>query len=76
MDGERNLRIKAPSVLRAQLQQLGVTPDREIIVYCQTYHRSPHAYVALKTLGYPRVRGYLGAWSEWGNLPDMPVELG
>lgn len=76
MDGKRNLRIKAPSVLRAQLQQLGVTPDREIIVYCQTHHRSSHTYVALKTLGYPRVRGYPGAWSEWGNLPDMPVELG
>jgi len=25
-------------------------------------------------LGYPTVRGYPGAWSEWGNDPMLPVE--
>ena len=27
-------------------------------------------------LGYPNVRGYHGAWSEWGNRHDTPVETG
>ena len=48
--------------------------DKEVIVYCQTHHRSSHTYIALKSLGYPRIKGYPGAWSEWGNSTDTPVE--
>jgi len=56
------------------LEPIGVTPDKEIVVYCQTHHRSSHSYVMLKHLGYPHVRGYAGAWSEWGNDPELPIE--
>jgi thiosulfate/3-mercaptopyruvate sulfurtransferase len=69
-----DLRLKPMQELRAMYEKLGVTPDKEVIVYCQTHHRSSHTYVILKALGYPRVKGYPGAWSEWGNSPDMPVE--
>ena len=74
IDQARNLRIKPEDALRSQLESEGITPDREVIAYCQTHHRSSHTYVALKSLGYERVKGYPGAWSEWGNLPDTPVE--
>ncbi|MEW6353928.1 MAG: sulfurtransferase [Pseudomonadota bacterium] len=67
-------RLKPEAELRALFDKLGVTPDKEIITYCQTHHRSSHTYVLLKALGYPRVRGYPGAWSEWGNDPEVPVE--
>jgi thiosulfate/3-mercaptopyruvate sulfurtransferase len=53
---------------------VGATPDREVIAYCQTHHRSSHTYVVLKSLGFTRIKGYPGAWSEWGNLPDTPIE--
>lgn len=75
IDQTRNLRLKAPADLRSLLESAGVTPDREVIAYCQTHHRSSHTYVVLKSLGYPRIKGYPGAWSEWGNLPDTPVEV-
>ncbi|MGC1951906.1 MAG: sulfurtransferase [Gammaproteobacteria bacterium] len=74
MDRNRNLRLKPKAELRALLEQRGVTTEREVIVYCQTHHRSSHTYVVLKVLDYPRVRGYAGGWSEWGNLPDTPIE--
>jgi thiosulfate/3-mercaptopyruvate sulfurtransferase len=74
MDPARNLRLKPEAELRDMLERLGVTPDKEVVVYCQTHHRSSHTYVTLKSLGYERLRGYAGAWSEWGNLPDTPVE--
>lgn len=75
MDPQRQLRLQPDPVLRQLLDARGVTPDKEVIVYCQTHHRSAHTYWVLRHLGYGRVRGYPGAWSEWGNDPDMPIEV-
>ncbi len=74
MDVTRGLRFKPAEELLAAFTALGVTPDKEIIVYCQTNHRSAHTYMVLKSLGYPRVKAYPGSWSEWGNSPDTPIE--
>ncbi len=59
--------------LRALFQGIGATPEREIIAYCNTGYRSAHAYLALRLLGYPRVRNYLGSWQEWAERPELPV---
>ena len=64
-----------PQVLRERFEAIGVTPEREIIAYCNTGYRSAHAYVALGLLGYPRVRNYVGSWQEWANRPECPVEV-
>ena len=74
IDQPRKMRLKEKDVLRKMLTDLGVTPDKEVIVYCQTHHRSSHTYIMLKALGYPNVKAYPGSWSEWGNLPDTPIE--
>jgi thiosulfate/3-mercaptopyruvate sulfurtransferase len=76
IDRARRLRLKPEPVLRETLEGLGVTPDKEVIVYCQTHHRSSHTYVMLKALGYPSVRAYPGSWAEWGNSPETPVVEG
>jgi thiosulfate/3-mercaptopyruvate sulfurtransferase len=60
--------------LRPQLQASGITPDKEIICYCQSHQRSSVLCLLLEALGYPRVKGYPGAWSDWGNATDTPVE--
>lgn len=72
MDTQRHLRIR--NDLAQALEQLGITPDKEIITHCQTHRRSGFTYLAAKALGYPRVKAYAGSWSEWGNHPDTPVE--
>lgn len=74
MDPARHLRLKSAAELKQSLEGLGITPDKEVITYCQTHHRSAHTYMVLRILGYPRVRSYPGSWSEWGNLPDTPIE--
>lgn len=74
MDRERHLRLRPREDLLAELAAIGVTPEREVVAYCQTHHRSSHTFCVLRWLGFERVRGYPGAWSDWGNDPDMPVE--
>lgn len=75
MDQSRNLRLLPASELRKMLEGLGITPEHEVIVYCHSHHRSAHTYIMLKSLGYPNIKGYPGSWSEWGNLPNTPVEV-
>jgi len=76
MDRERNLRLRPLATVAAELEAIGVTPDREVVVYCHTHHRSALSYALLRILDFPRVRGYPGSWSEWGNRSDTPIETG
>jgi thiosulfate/3-mercaptopyruvate sulfurtransferase len=73
IDQTRALRLRPAETLRAALADIGLVPDKEVIVYCHTHHRSAHTYMALKSLGYNRIRGYPGSWSEWGNSAETPV---
>ena len=67
-------RFKPVAELRAMYDALGVTPDKEVMTYCQGGYRAAHAYLALRILGYPNVRTYTGSWKEWGDRLDVPVE--
>jgi thiosulfate/3-mercaptopyruvate sulfurtransferase len=66
-DGEQALSLLADA---------GVTPDKEIIVYCHRGARAANTYLALKELGYPRVRNFIGSWHEWSRRPDLPADSG
>lgn len=63
---EKNLRLKPLSQIKEMYEKCGITPDKEIIPYCQSAVRSAHTTFVLKEiLKYPNVKNYDGSWIEW-----------
>jgi thiosulfate/3-mercaptopyruvate sulfurtransferase len=54
-------------------RRAGVSPDKEIVVYCRTGARASHTYFTLRLLGYSKVRLYDGSFVEWAADPSLPV---
>jgi thiosulfate/3-mercaptopyruvate sulfurtransferase len=68
--------FKDADALRAiYADELGLSPDDDVVVYCRIGERSSHTWFVLQNLlGYPTVRNYDGSWTEWGNLVKAPIE--
>ena len=55
----------------------GITPDKEILVYCGTSREGSLLRFTLRhVLNYPNVRLYEGSWREYVSLKQYPVEKG
>jgi thiosulfate/3-mercaptopyruvate sulfurtransferase len=46
--------------------------ESSVVTYCQGGYRAANAFIALKMLGYKKVKMYLSSWGEWGNRLDLP----
>lgn len=74
LDRADALRLRSLEDVRAELAALGITGEKTVITHCQTHHRSGFTWLLGKILGFPHMKAYAGSWSEWGNLPDTPIE--
>jgi thiosulfate/3-mercaptopyruvate sulfurtransferase len=49
----------------------GATPDKSIVVYCNTGIKASVLYIALKEIaGFTNVRYYDGSYAEWISVPE------
>lgn len=63
-----------PQALRELFRRRGVTPEQEVITFCQGGARSSHTYLALRLAGYAKVRNFIGSWHEWADRHELPIE--
>jgi len=66
--------FKDEAALRRELAKAGLTPDKEIITYCNPgLGRSTFLLLALTLLGYDKVKVYPGSYLEWAADPARPI---
>lgn len=57
------------------VQEQGLDPAADTVVYCRIGERSSHTWFVLAyLLGWENVRNYDGSWTEWGNAVRTPIE--
>jgi thiosulfate/3-mercaptopyruvate sulfurtransferase len=68
---------KPVAELRQAYAGQGIVPERDIIAYCNSATEASHVFFTLRyLLGYPRVRIYVGSWTEWAENTGLPVATG
>ena len=66
--------LRPEDELRAVLAEHGITPDRRVLLYCNTARRISHTYVVLRALGYEHVDFYEGSLTEWEAVGEELAE--
>jgi thiosulfate/3-mercaptopyruvate sulfurtransferase len=63
--------------VKAELEAAGLTPEKEILVYCGTSREGSLLRFYLKHVAkYPNVRLYEGSWKEYVSMKKLPAETG
>ena len=75
METDNTHQFKPFEKAQADLKAAGLTPDKEIFVYCGTSREGSLLRFYLKHVaGYPKVRLYEGSWKEYVSLKQHPAE--
>jgi thiosulfate/3-mercaptopyruvate sulfurtransferase len=69
-------RFKAPELLRAEFERLGVAPGERVVHQCGSGVTACHNLLAMEVAGWGPTALYPGSWSEWSSDPARPVARG
>jgi thiosulfate/3-mercaptopyruvate sulfurtransferase len=65
--------LKPRDEIEAMLADRGITPEKRLVLYCNTARRISHTYVVLRHLGYEHLEFYEGSLTEW-EAAGRPLE--
>jgi thiosulfate/3-mercaptopyruvate sulfurtransferase len=68
--------LKPRAVILQNLAKRGVTPEKEIILYCGSGLAASQNFMVLKEVGFKNVVAYVKAWDEWSIDTTKVQELG
>ncbi len=68
--------FKSKEEIIALCEEVGITPDSAVYVYCFKGSRASNTLLALKEAGIKDVRNYFSSWNEWSRDPSLPIETG
>ncbi|MBB3205553.1 thiosulfate/3-mercaptopyruvate sulfurtransferase [Rhodopirellula rubra] len=75
MEEENTHKFLPYSMVKSDLEKAGLTPDKEIIVYCGTSREGSLLRFYLRHVAkFPNVRLYEGSWKEYASLEQYPAE--
>ena len=57
--------LKPEDDIRSLLEDRGITPEKRVLLYCNTARRISHTYTVLRHLEYPDLAFYEGSLTEW-----------
>ena len=75
LEGEHKV-WRSEAELRKLFDESGVTPEHEVVTYCNAGVSAAIGLFGAKLLGYPRVRNFAGSWYEWEHDPQNPIAIG
>jgi thiosulfate/3-mercaptopyruvate sulfurtransferase len=67
---------KSVGELRQIVRAGGVEPSDRVIAYCNGGVTATAVLFALDRIGHGKYANYDGSWNEWGERPELPVEVG
>jgi thiosulfate/3-mercaptopyruvate sulfurtransferase len=74
---ENKRELKPDDELVRLIEAAGVTKDKTVITTCGTGREQTNEFLIFRYyLGYPKVRGYEGSFTEWISHPENPTVTG
>lgn len=65
---------KSKDEIVAAAAKFGATPDKPVMVYCNSGVKASVLYVALKEIaGFQNVQYYAGSYADWSSVPENPI---
>jgi len=65
---------KSKDEIIASAAKFGATPEKPIVVYCNSGIKAAVLYIALKEIaGFQNVNNYVGSYADWTTVPENPI---